>query len=487
MRTVAQQHEVTSILMEQSTIKEVRFSIGKIFWADRDFYAGLDERIFGTLKQWVNTRELKPKILWDDGMEDTAVSLHELLPPEVQFKLEPYANGNSAPKRSRRTAAPAAPPAAADRRHVDIDYKVGNAMRQQRWFYETPEAIHVDARQDERQRPQINRESHLYQTAYGMFVHVALPMPWIKKMFGDTGYINQRLDGTSEDYRHRKTTVGEGIQFICYRLCIANNPGRPVRAMWQDKIHPGEKSTMPPPAIGRFGMSENRFIHLQSLVAMQFSVSEAELDKADPWRYCGLATDCFNEHWEEVMAPGWLLAPDESMAWYTGHVSDGIKVLPTDLPFLSQVPRKPKPLGGELKTTAEGECGAVIRAVLALKYKRARGQPQVESPYLKEWGATTAQCMELIEPWLNTNRCFGADAHFISIDSIEGLRLNVRDALTLPRSPAHSTCACTYFRSLFTPFRSLLVSLSAGHVWLWRLQADERALCRRSARAALRP
>ena len=67
--------------------------------------------------------------------------------------------------------------------------------------------------------------------------NVCLPMNYIRKMFGDDGYINQRLSGRDSSAYHKKTTIGEGIQFFSYMLCIADNPGPPVRAMYVDGEH----------------------------------------------------------------------------------------------------------------------------------------------------------------------------------------------------------------------------------------------------------
>ena len=125
--------------------------------------------------------------------------------------------------------------------------------------------------------------------------------------------------------------------------------------------------------------------------------------------------------WESIFEPSWLLCPDESMIPRTDE-----GVLPHQLPFLSHVPRKPKDLGAEIKDTADGECGAIIRVEFALKYKRDRDQPQVVPPFEADWGATTAQCLRLVLPWLHTGRCFGADAHFIGVTPCEGMLLNVR-------------------------------------------------------------
>ena len=168
-------------------------------------------------------------------------------------------------------------------------------------------------------------------------------------------------------------------------------------------------------------MSENRWLRLERLIGVPYSQSEAELDESDPWRYTNLLINSHNDHWNEVLEPSWLLAPDESMAPWTAN--EGTK--PTDIPFLSNVPRKPKPLGGELKATCDGESGAVIRLEWALCNKRRRSDPQVEGQFEDEWGAGPAQLLRLVEPWHGTNRCVGGDAHFISVKSLEAGRAHV--------------------------------------------------------------
>ena len=443
-------HPITQILLDQSTVKDVRFSVSKLFWVDLSFYTTLEDRVCGTFKQWTKKAEFRVSIRWDDTAEET-LSLSDFLPALLGFKLEPYADNRLPPKANRRRMAeetvrgqrPAAAEAAqpevqVDKGKIDVLYTCGARQLQQTWFYEAPEAIGVDERQEQRQRPQINANPAEYRTPYLMWQNVCLPWQWVVKMFDHGGYINQRLSGKDNTFQHRKTTIGEGIQWFGYQLGIANNPGTPVRAMWQDKHHAGEKRTLPPPCYGRFGMSENRFFRLEGLLAAPYPLSEAGMDNDDPWRYCRLAVNEHNSHWEKIYSPSWLLAPDEGMSPWTA--AEGAR--PQDIPFLSHVPRKPKPLGAELKSTADGDSGAIIRLEFALEFKRVRGQPNPEVPFADEWGATAAQCMRLVKPWLNTGRCFGGDAHFISVDSVEAMRLNV--CLINVRKPYYHIPTYTY-------------------------------------------
>ena len=72
--------------MDISSIKEVRFSIGKVFWAGYDFYDDLEDKVYGQFEKWIDSRALKPKILWDDGETDTQLTLMDLLAPGVSFR-----------------------------------------------------------------------------------------------------------------------------------------------------------------------------------------------------------------------------------------------------------------------------------------------------------------------------------------------------------------------------------------------------------------
>lgn len=469
--TDREQHEITCALLDAARISGVRFSVSKEFWRGYQFYDSLDVRVYGTFEQWLNVAARRPKILWDDGETDTLLCLEHLLPTEFDMRLERYADGKAPPKPRRR---PNAGPTENDEEEagedINIQYKVGHREEVQSWRYRTPESITEDARKEDRHRPAINRDRSQYRTLYDFFVNVAVPMPLIQRMFGATGWINARLTGTDNHYLRRKTSVGEGLQFLGYMIALANNPGRPLRSMWAEKRVAGEKSVLPPANVGSFGMSQHRFNLLMSLVPKCYSIEESELDTSDPWRYVQPLIDAFNEHWKEVYFPSWLLSPDELMSFWTPEEGDG----PNDLPFMSYVPRKPRPRGCELKTVCDGESGCLIRVEIALRYKRRRGAPEAVPPYSEEWGHTSALCLRLCEPWHNTQRVFGADAHFMSMDSAEALREHVSPAQhALP-----ATCWC------MTRVHRLRV---AGYLCVRRSQADERKVSGCAARAALRP
>jgi hypothetical protein len=67
--------------------------------------------------------------------------------------------------------------------------------------------------------------------------------------------------------------------------------------------------------------------------------------------------DAFNEHMPLTLDPGWLLPVDESMVAWRGKVG---LFDPSKCPFRSYVPRKPGPLGLEVKNTGCALSGLLI-------------------------------------------------------------------------------------------------------------------------------
>ena len=82
-------HPITNILLDQNSVKDIRFSISKLLWCELPaFQSMIEDRYFGTFKQWLKTAERRPKIEWDDGGVDTALTLHDLLPAALGMQLD---------------------------------------------------------------------------------------------------------------------------------------------------------------------------------------------------------------------------------------------------------------------------------------------------------------------------------------------------------------------------------------------------------------
>ena len=146
-----------------------------------------------------------------------------------------------------------------------------------------------------------------------------------------------------------------------------------MEEMWGNVEKPD--ALLPPPNIGRHGLSKNRFDTIKRKTAFYFP-SRSELDERDPWRFCRPIEDDFNRHLPTVFSPGWIIELDESMfMWLGGEDSLG---KPDKIPFLSVVERKPTPVGAEVTSGAELPMSSP-KSSFALRLARARSATSITS------------------------------------------------------------------------------------------------------------
>jgi hypothetical protein len=70
----------------------------------------------------------------------------------------------------------------------------------------------------------------------------------------------------------------------------------------------------------------------------------------DRWRDVTWMIKAYNKRRKDVIVPGWLTCVDESMVGWTGN----------GMPYLSYTPRKPEPLGCEIKNTCDATTGCML-------------------------------------------------------------------------------------------------------------------------------
>lgn len=89
-----------------------------------------------------------------------------------------------------------------------------------------------------------------------------------------------------------------------------------------------------------------------------------------------------------------------------------------NIDHLDFVPRKPEPLGKEVKTMCDGESGIFLRIEVQQGAERHRLQEWYDA-----WGHTTAQCLRLAKPWLYSEkeRVFAADSWFSGVRTSEAI------------------------------------------------------------------
>jgi hypothetical protein len=209
-----------------------------------------------------------------------------------------------------------------------------------------------------------------------------------------------------------------------YMATLALYPGVAPDAMWQDEPLP--RDILPPPALGRHGMTKARFNLLRQHVGQLYPASESSV-AGGPWRFCDLPIRMFNEHMAQILVPGWLIGADEKMSPWTGSVCDKqdygtAQQKPDDLPARDFVQRKPEPLGKELKETACGECGAIILSELMVP-----AGDHAHQEFADQFDYVAALKLRLTAPWHDRERkhqrVYGCDSHFAGVMQAEVMQL----------------------------------------------------------------
>jgi hypothetical protein len=133
-------------------------------------------------------------------------------------------------------------------------------------------------------------------------------------------------------------------------------------------------------------MSCDRFKALKSIFHLGFT-DPSTVDKSDPWWEIRSLVDGFNENRKAKVAASVYKVMDESMSSFRPKTSKT-----GNLPNISYVKRKPKPLGTEFKNMV---CGAT-RIMLALEIQEGKF-PMREKPHCDRLGATAACTTRLME------------------------------------------------------------------------------------------
>ena len=414
-----EQHDITITLKSQTKVKGIKISILGAYWPDADTDSfPPDKPVFGTIQQWVSVADCKLKILWPDG--HSSEFLAYMLAPAWDFKIIADANGGAVRRRGGAHPVGGGPVGGdAPEVEVRVPYKIGQLEYEQIWKV-SARPISEDTREGARFEPTMKVPLSTMPDIASVYLNSAQCMNIVLKQMH---FMNQRLSGivTARDQTNKHTTVGEILRLKGQVLTYALHQGCYDRdEMYRDTAH--EFDVFAPPALGRFGTGKNRANKLLGLIWQYWEHDESDLDKDDNFRYvAGLETD-FNMQRLEKINAGWLLAGDEGMSAYLGKVGnpttqlDPYKSDPKLCPAIDNVPRKPEPIGKEMKMIADGVMGAHLRIELQ------RGKAgHVHQEYYAEYGHTIAQSARLVKPWFNTNRVYAADSWFGSVTASEVL------------------------------------------------------------------
>ncbi len=108
-----------------------------------------------------------------------------------------------------------------------------------------------------------------------------------------------------------------------------------------------------PPDFGRV-LSNDRFTRIMRYLARGPDGTET-LKQGDPWAEIRWMVDGFNATRKAQFKCGRIVTPDEPMIQWTGASGP-----PHGMPHISYVPRKPVPLGCEVKCVADCTSGVMM-------------------------------------------------------------------------------------------------------------------------------
>lgn len=385
-----------------------------------------EPRCVGIVDKW-KTQNAVLMVKWDGWSTNRQTPLDSLDTDadnmSLKLKLLPYANGDAPPEFVEDDEQPAVGarggggrgmPRLIDRAREDEDEDETTQEAEvdchgQIWSAAEPEGVATDARTMPRTKPSLNRGDRTTDTIDKLF-NLLLPQAWVEDTIK---YTNHNLD--EHDAAHLKIGKGDLLRWWGYALSLSLNTGTPTEKMWSHE--PIAESVLPPPRMGRHGMSKNRWKAIRSALAFGPS-DDASFDR-DEWCFVDPMVTAFNEQMADVVNPGWLLCVDETMSAWRGKQG---KRDSKKCPKLSWVPRKPEPLGTELKTAGCALSGMIITVEICKgkeTHKDLEFFKEKSRFDASEYGHTTATTLRLIKPWFGTQRVLGGDSWFASVKTAE--------------------------------------------------------------------
>lgn len=400
---------VVEILQSLSSVKGIKVEINASFWGEEYAATAEKPKFTGVIDRWdkVNTKDAL-FILWEGHTRNQKAPLDKMDTDaqgnSLELKLLPGNDGRVPEKQAAAPApAPEPEPQPAD---PDSGGKV-IVSGGQRWTLRTANYVNSDRRSESRWKPLLNAGGKDTDNIVKLF-YLLVPTKWIARIMK---YTNPLLD--EHDPIHLKISEGEALRFFGYMLSLSIHTGIPLERMWSKTPLPG--STGHAPMMGRFGMTQNRFNKLRSII--RFGPTDDAAFEQNEWCHVEGLVDEFNEHMEATVIPGWLLAPDESMSAWRGKQG---KKDPKKIPKLQFVKRKPEPLGCELKDVA---C-ALSRMIVRMEIMKGKADEVKPKFWSKEVGATAATTMRLTEPWFGSRRVVAGDSWFASVNTAQLLEEN---------------------------------------------------------------
>ena len=317
--------EIIDIIQSYDDPKGLTFMVKPNLWGESYASSAGPEKVTGVADRW-KTKGTILMIKWQGYQSCRQQHLVALENDEhgasLELELLPFTDGTIPTKQVAAPPPPPPPPpppqaqrqtAPAGGQHQDTleqGQQPAVVKHGQPWWHRNPTSIKEDARAQDRSKPRLNTAGRHLPSMMSLFL-VMLPPAWVEDILK---YTNVHFDDS--DPVHKKMTKGELLRFFGYMLILTLQDYLPLDKMWQKTSPPG--TSAPPPAMGRFGMSQNRFMAIKA--RLRFGPEDDDSFAENEWCFVEKLVTAFNDHMDDVIIPGWLLAPDESMFAWRGKV-----------------------------------------------------------------------------------------------------------------------------------------------------------------------
>lgn len=208
-----------------------------------------------------------------------------------------------------------------------------------------------------------------------------------------------------------QVTPGVILKYFGIRLAIAlNRCNGKLEDFWKSTEDWEDWRLFDPPDFGsKFGMSLKMFQAINSC----FRLTEFVDDQVgqDPYLPITAFLRGFNDRREQMVIPGKYLVVDECMCSWKGLEMFWSATM-QDSVHITKIKRKPKGIGIEIKCSADGESGIMLRLEIQ---KGANAPPEEFEDSMPFHSAITAR---LVKPWFGTGRIVIGDAAFSSLRTV---------------------------------------------------------------------
>ena len=283
-----------SILKSKSkkNLKGIKVSINSEFWGEAYARSGVEPAVEGVIDRWQDEKKETLMIMWTGYARNQAAPLDKMkydeLGCDLMLELVPDKDGKVPTADEEPEEAPPAPPPRAAEEDVDPTSVIDSHGQQ--WQRKPSNFISSDARAEKvagnaRFKPSLNRGAQELDTIESLFEFL-LPPEWLNLFIT---YTNHNLSGADATNAKLDESGGEAKRFFGYMISLSVHTGIPLDKMWQ--IEPPEDSTAAAPAMGRFGLTKNRFNKLRS--AARFGPSDPAALAANDWCFVEPLVDAY--------------------------------------------------------------------------------------------------------------------------------------------------------------------------------------------------